>query len=248
MNQDSTDTVISIRDICFSYNGPLVLDHINLEIYSGEFLGIIGPNGGGKSTLLKIILGLLTPLSGYISVLGLLPKKGKSVIGYVPQHNSFTDNFPITVESVVLQGRLGKTRIIGNYTQKDREIAQQAMTQVEILGLSKRSLSDLSGGQHQRVLIARALTMEPEILILDEPTAHVDVRLEEDFFRLLQTLNKKMTIIVVSHDIGFISRYVNRVACLNQTLVCHETAAISGKIIDQLYGTRVRIIDHIHSL
>ncbi|CAB1276695.1 metal ABC transporter ATP-binding protein [Candidatus Nitrosacidococcus tergens] len=248
MNQDSINTAISIRDICFSYNGPLVLDHINLEIYSGEFLGIIGPNGGGKSTLLKIILGLLTPLSGYISVLGLPPKKGKLTIGYVPQHNSFIDNFPITVESVVLQGRLGKTRIIGNYTQKDREIAQQVMAQVEILGLSKRPLSDLSGGQHQRVLIARALTTEPEILILDEPTAHVDVRLEKDFFRLLQTLNKKMTIIVVSHDIGFISRYVNRVACLNQTLVCHETATISGKIIDQLYGTKVRIIDHIHLL
>lgn len=240
------DLMISIKDVCFSYIGPMVLRHINLEVSRGEFLGLVGPNGGGKSTLLKMILGLLKPLSGQISVLGLPPRQGRSVIGYVPQHTAFIEDFPITVEAAVLQGRLGKTRIIGGYTREDRALARRAMEQVEILGLSACPLADLSGGQRQRVLIARALAVEPEILILDEPTAHVDLRLEESFFHLLEQLNKQMTIVVVSHDIGFISHYVNRVACLNQTLICHETAAISGKIIEQLYGASVRMIDHIH--
>ncbi|BAW80911.1 metal ABC transporter ATP-binding protein [Candidatus Nitrosoglobus terrae] len=238
--------LVSIKNVCFSYIGPLVLDHINLEVSRGEFLGLVGPNGGGKSTLLKIILGLLKPLSGRVLVLGLPPEQGRSAIGYVPQHTAFVDNFPITVEDAVLQGRLGKTKIIGGYTHKDRIFARHAMEQMEILRLSNRSLADLSGGQRQRALIARALAVGPEILILDEPTAHVDLRLEENFFRLLEQLNKEMTIIVVSHDIGFISHYVSRVACLNQTLVCHETAAISGEMIEQLYGANMHMIDHIH--
>jgi zinc transport system ATP-binding protein len=240
------DLIISIKDVCFSYTGPMVLRHINLEVHRGEFLGLVGPNGGGKSTLLKIILGLLKPLSGQISVLGLPPEQGRSAMGYVPQHTAFVEDFPISVEAAVLQGRLGKTRLVGGYTREDRILARRAMEQVEIIGLSARPLAALSGGQRQRVLIARALTVEPEILILDEPTAHVDLRLEESFFHLLEQLNKQMTIVVVSHDIGFISHYVNRVACLNQTLMCHETASISGKIIEQLYGASVRMIDHIH--
>lgn len=240
------DLIISLKNVCFSYTGPRVLDHINLEVHRGEFLGLVGPNGGGKSTLLKIMLGLLKPLSGQILVLGLPPERGRSVMGYVPQHVAFIEDFPVSVEAAVLQGRLGKTRFIGGYTREDRILAQRAMEQVGILGLSARPLAALSGGQRQRVLIARALVIEPEILILDEPTAHVDLRLEESFFHLLEQLNKQMTIIVVSHDIGFVSHYVNRVACLNQTLMCHETAAISGEIIEQLYGASVRMIHHTH--
>lgn len=241
------NSIISVKDVCFSYLGPMVLEHINLEVRCGEFLGLVGPNGGGKSTLLKIILGLLKPLSGQVSVLGLPPERGRAAIGYVPQHTVFADDFPISVESAVLQGRLGKTRAIGGYRREDRAMARRAMEQVEILEFSSRPLAALSGGQRQRVLIARALAVEPEILILDEPTAHVDLRLEESFFRLLKQLNKQMTIMVVSHDIGFISHYVNRVACLNQTLMCHETAAVSGEVIEQLYGAGVRLIDHTHS-
>lgn len=240
------ELVISIKDVCFSYSGPKVLERINLEVYRGEFLGLVGPNGGGKSTLLKIILGLLRPLSGQVSVLGLSPEQGRAAMGYVPQHTAFAEDFPISVEAAVLQGRLGKTRVIGGYTREDRAFARRAMEQVEILGLGARPLAALSGGQRQRVLIARALAMEPEILILDEPTAHVDLRLEENFFHLLKQLDQQMTIIVVSHDIGFISHYVNRVACLNQTLICHETAAVSGEIIKQLYGASVHMIDHTH--
>lgn len=238
--------VISIENLSFSYAGPLVLKCVNLEVHRGEFLGLIGPNGGGKSTLLKIILGLLKPLSGQVSVLGLPPLKGRAAIGYVPQHTAFAEDFPLSVEGAVLQGRLGKTSGIGGYTAKDRVRARYAMEQAEILDLGARPLAALSGGQRQRMLIARALAVEPEILILDEPTAHVDPRLEESFFHLLKKLNEQMTIIVISHDIGFISHFVNRVACLNQTLVCHETAALSGKIIGQLYGANVRMINHLH--
>ncbi len=164
----------------------------------------------------------------------------------MPQHTAFAADFPLSVEGAVLQGRLGKTWSIGGYTAEDQTCAQRAMEQVEILDLRTRPLAALSGGQRQRMLIARALAVEPEILILDEPTAHVDLRLEESVFHLLKALNQRMTIIVVSHDIGFISHFVNRVACLNQTLVCHETAAINGRIIEQLYGANVRMINHLH--
>lgn len=242
----SHNPAISIENLNFSYAGPLVLKCINLQVQRGEFLGLIGPNGGGKSTLLKIILGLLNPLSGRVSVLGLPPVKGRSAIGYVPQHSVFVEDFPLSVEGVVLQGRLGKTSGIGGYTPEDRARARHAMEQAEILELGARPLAALSGGQRQRMLIARALAVEPEILILDEPTAHVDLRLEESFFHLLKKLNEQMTIIVVSHDIGFISHFVNRVACLNQTLVCHDTAALTGNIIGQLYGANVRMINHLH--
>lgn len=242
----SHDSAISLRAVCFSYSGPVVLKDINLEVHPGEFLGLVGPNGGGKSTLLKIILGLLSPLSGQVSVLGLPPVKGRTAIGYVPQYTAFAADFPLSVEGAVLQGRLGKTGSIGGYTAEDRVCAQRAIEQVEILDLRTRPLATLSGGQRQRMLIARALAVEPEILILDEPTAHVDLRLEESVFHLLKTLNQRMTIIVVSHDIGFISHFVNRVACLNQTLICHETAAIDGRIIEQLYGANVRMINHLH--
>jgi zinc transport system ATP-binding protein len=240
------DIVISLKDVNFSYTGPPVLTHINLEVARGEFLGLVGPNGGGKSTLLKIILGLVEPISGEVLVFGLPPARGRAAIGYVSQHTVFAMDFPISVEEAVLQGRLGKTRRFGGYTHADRICARHAMAQVEILGLSSYPLAALSGGQRQRVLIARALAVDPEILILDEPTAHVDLRLEESFFHLLKQLNQHITIVVVSHDLGFISHYVTRVACLNQTLVCHETAAISGKIIKQLYGASVRMIDHLH--
>jgi zinc transport system ATP-binding protein len=238
--------VIEVKDVSFSYDGPLVLEHIDLTIDRGEFLGLVGPNGGGKSTLLKIILGLLQPVTGSVTVLGRSPKQGRRDIGYVPQFTVFSRDFPISVEDTVLLGRLGKTRRWGGYRGKDREVAQRVMHETELFNLRHRRLSTLSGGQLQRVLIARALACEPEVLILDEPTANIDFRSEKDIFDLLKHLSEKPTIIVVSHDIGFISQYVNRVACLNRTLVCHQTGAINGEIIKELYAAPVRMIRHIH--
>ena len=237
---------ISIDDVSFGYGGPMILDHVSLEILDGEFLGIVGPNGGGKSTLLKLILGLLFPDSGRIKVLGKSTKQGRAAIGYVPQYAAFERSFPITVEQAVLLGMMGKTRSLFGYSKEDYKCALDALRETEIDNLKERLLNTLSGGQLQRVLIARALVSRPKILILDEPTSNIDSRVEEDIFDLLKKLNERSTILVVSHDIGFISGYVNRVACLNRTLVCHETAAISGKTIEELYGAPVHMIQHSH--
>jgi len=236
--------VIVLEDVSFTYGGPLVLEHVNLSVERGEFLGIVGPNGGGKSTLLKLILGLLQPTQGRVLVHDGPPAQARKAIGYVPQFSGFPRDFPIDVEQTVLLGRLGKTRTLAGYRRADHEAAHMAMEETQIRDLGDRVLVTLSGGQLQRVLIARALVCEPEILVLDEPTANIDLRIEVDIFELLKRLCERMTILVVSHDLGFISQYVTRVACLNRTLVCHPTSAISGAMIEQLYGGPVRMIHH----
>ena len=242
----SKEIDISVQDVSFSFAGPKILDHVSLDIYRGEFLGIVGPNGGGKSTLLKLMLGLLEPNAGKITVLGKTPRKGRSSIGYVPQYASFERNFPITVLDTVLLGRIGVKSSLFSYSSEDMEIAKNVLKETETEILQDRLLNTLSGGQLQRVLIARALASKPKMLIMDEPTSNVDMRMEEDIFDLLKRLNAVSTIVVVSHDIAFISEYVARVACLNQTLICHETTAISGETIEKLYGGSVHMIQHAH--
>ena len=239
--------VIQIEDVSFAYPfGPPVLEHIDLAVDEGEFVGLVGPNGGGKTTLLKIMLGLLRPSSGRVRVLGRPPEEGRAEIGYVPQFATFPRNFPISVRDTVLMGRLGRTRPVFGYTRADRSAAEAVMRRTHIESLAGTPIERLSGGQLQRVLVARALVCEPRILILDEPTANIDLRGEEDIFDLLKALNRQLTIVLVSHDISFISRYVNRVACLNRTLVCHGTEAISGELIERLYGEPMRMIHHSH--
>jgi zinc transport system ATP-binding protein len=238
---------ISLDDVSFAYvDGEPALAHVDLQVEPGEFLGLVGPNGGGKTTLLKLVLGLLEPDAGRVRVLGRRPADGREAIGYVPQRTTFARDFPASVEEAVLMGRLGRTRLIGGYRRADRELVRRAMGEAQILELKDRRLSTLSGGQFQRVLIARAIVTEPSILILDEPTANVDQRVETDVFELFKELNRRMTVVVVSHDLGFISSYVTRVACLNRTLVCHHTADITGEMIEQLYSTPVRMIEHRH--
>jgi zinc transport system ATP-binding protein len=238
--------VIRLAHVSFSYGGPRVLEDVSLELEQGEFLGLVGPNGGGKSTLLKIVLGLLKPGQGSVKVLGKSPAAARVAIGYVPQHAEFARDFPISVKETVLLGRLGKTRLIGSYRSEDRRRARQVMRETAVLDLKDQRLNTLSGGQFQRVLIARALVCDPQLLILDEPTANIDLRAEEDIFDLFKKLNARMTLIVVSHDIGFISPYISRVACLNRTLVCHRTAEVNGTLIKELYESPVRMIRHIH--
>ncbi|RMG31628.1 MAG: metal ABC transporter ATP-binding protein [Gammaproteobacteria bacterium] len=238
---------IRIEDVSFSYGEVRALEHIDLEIREGEFVALVGPNGGGKSTLLRILLGLLEPDSGRVELLGRPPEIGRRAVGYVPQAVHFDRDFPLRVRDMVLMGRLGTggTRRIG-YTREDHARAEDAMRRTEILHLAERQIGTLSGGQFQRALIARALTSDPRILILDEPTANIDQRSESDIFELFRALNARMTILVVSHDIGFISRYVDRVACLNRTLLCHETREVDQKVLERLYGMPVREIAHRH--
>lgn len=251
---NSQPNVVMLQEVTFSYGAAPVLERIELRVTEGEFLGIVGPNAGGKSTLLKLILGLLEPQSGRIRVLGRRPQEARNLLGYVPQYPSFPRDFPITVEQAVLLGRIGtRSRrswlgalAPGANTKADYLAARQALLEVEADDLAQRQIGSLSGGQLQRVLLARALVGEPSILILDEPTANIDQRLESDIFDLLKRLNARLTILVVSHDLAFISSYVTRVACINRTLICHHTDAIDGQVIQDLYGENVRMVAHQH--
>lgn len=241
-----SNPAVEIRDLAFSYDGARVLEDINLDIDAGEFFGLIGPNAAGKSTLLKLMLGLLEPDRGTLSVLGGRPAASRRKLGYVPQFPTFQRDFPINVADVVISGRIGLAVPFGGYASADRGKAAEVMAALEIEDISGQQVAALSGGQTQRMLIARALACDPAILIMDEPTSNIDIRSEQDIFSLLRIYNSRMTIIVVSHDIGFISSYVGRVGCLNRTLVCHKTAELSGRDINELYGMGIRMIDHRH--
>ncbi len=238
---------IEIRDLNFSFNDLPILENINMTIEVGDFAGLVGPNGGGKTTLLKLIMGLYKIQSGTIRLFGQSIKKHRKRIGYVPQYANFNSDFPISVLDTVLQGRLGITRSFAGYGRKDKEIAYKVMQETEIQHLAHRSIQALSGGQLQRVLVARALATEPEILLLDEPTANIDQRSEKDIFDLFKDINQRMTILIISHDIGFVSDYINRVFCLNKTLVCHDASPVTSDTIHALYGDHVSEIHHLHS-
>ena len=236
--------ILTVRNVSFSYTGPRILEDVSLSVVAGDFLGLIGPNAGGKSTLLKLILGLLEPHRGEIRLFGDKPIATRRQVGYVPQHPEFARDFPISVEQVVLTGRLGTTRWWGPPTRRDRSAARAVMDRTEVAPLARRAIGSLSGGQLQRVLLARALVAGPRLLILDEPTSNLDLRMESEIFDLLRDLTPQVTIIIVSHDVGFISKYVTRVACLNRTLSLHETVPISGRIIQDLYDGDVRMVEH----
>ena len=242
----TSDSAIHISDINFSFDKLSILENINMTIEQGDFAGLIGPNGGGKTTLLKLILGLYKPQSGTITLFGEALKKKRKIIGYVPQYANFSSDFPISVKDTVLQGRLGLTACFGFYNQQDKIIVDKVMQETEITPLAQRPIQSLSGGQMQRVLVARALATEPEIMLLDEPTANIDQRAEKDIFDLFKTINKRMTILVISHDIGFVSDYINKVFCLNKTLVCHDSTPVTSDTIHTLYGGHISEVQHSH--
>ena len=236
--------VIAIENVSFSYDGAPVLEGANLTIGQGDFVSIIGPNGGGKTTLLKIILGLLKPKSGTVRVFGMTPEQARPLVGYMPQHVNLDPQFPVSVMDVVLMGRLGNGPRLGPYRRKDRLAAQAAIKEVRLLDLRKRPFSTLSGGQQQRVLIARALASEPRLLLLDEPTAGLDLHVEGEFLELLRELNKRLTVALVSHDVGFVSQYAKNVVCVKRNVRMHPTSEITGEIIQEIYGGDVRMVRH----
>ncbi len=238
--------VIRIKDVSFSFGGPAVLRDINVDLLHGEFIGLVGPNGGGKSTLLKLILGLLEPTTGHIEVLGHSPSVGRAGIGYCPQFVSFSRQFPISAGELVMLGCLNSGLSLGGFGAKERTSARTAMQATDTEALWARPVGELSGGELQRVLIARALATEPKILILDESTANVDHHAGLEIFELLRSLNENMTIIVVSHDIGFISSYVTRVACLNHSVEVHPVTEINDEVLQRMYTGAIGMIDHAH--
>ncbi len=236
--------VVEFRNLSYAYNTHLALEDINITVEENDFWGIVGPNGGGKTTLLRLILGFLRPTIGEVKVFGGDPDKVRPQIGYVPQHSEFDRDFPILVADVVLMGRLRPGSLFNRFTTADYQAAQTAMTDVNVHQLRNRKFGTLSGGEMQRVLIARALATAPRLLILDEPTASVDSHLEHDIYELLRRLNQKTTIILVSHDLGFISAYVNNVACLNRRLVSHRPDQISKEMIDEAYRGNTHMLQH----
>jgi zinc transport system ATP-binding protein len=240
-----TDAIISLENVWFSYDSVSVLEDVSLTVYANDFLGIIGPNGGGKTTLLRIMLGLTPPDRGSVSVMGGKPQEHRIAIGYVPQYRTFDFGYPISVMDVVLMGRLGHIhRPFRKYGEKDREIAHHALEEMGISDLWDRRISNLSGGQQQKVILARALATEPRVLLLDEPTNHVDVQTEVHFFEILKQLHEKMAIVVVSHDIGAISEHVGRVACLNRRLFIHESGEITEEMLAETYQCPIELIAH----
>lgn len=239
---------IEFDRVGFSYGQQPVLDQVSLRVPEGEFLALIGPNGGGKSTLVKLVLGLIEPSYGRVSVLGQPPRQAARRVGYVPQFSHFPRDFPISVRETVLHGRLGRRAWWLPLNQQDRRVADDALAQTDVLDLATRPIASLSGGHLQRVLLARALATEPQILLLDEPTAHVDTQSECNLFDRLAAFGTRMTIVVVSHDVGLVSRYVSNVACLNHTLLCHSTVPLQPGVLEQLYGEPVRMVDHVHDV
>lgn len=244
MQRRERKRVVQAKNVSFFYSSQPALERVTFDILEKEFFGIVGPNGGGKTTLLKLILGLLTPMKGEISVFGKNPKEARKMIGYVPQYARFDFDFPISVEEVVLTGRLGHSRIFGPYKAEDRASAYEAIQAVGITHLSGRRLGSLSGGERQRTLIARALVSDPSLLLLDEPTASVDIGAEENIYELLKKLNDRITIVLVSHDIGFVTRFVDKVACINKTLICHPATRLTAQDILSMYGETVHHIHH----
>jgi zinc transport system ATP-binding protein len=207
--------IIRIRDLSFSYDGRPFLEEISLCIYSDDFLGIIGPNGGGKTTLLKLILGILKPDSGVIEVFDKSPREGRAQIGYLSQFVDIDFDFPITAREVVLLSRLAG-RLIKRYSQADKTAAEDALRQMKIWDLRNRKLNQLSGGEKQRVFVARALANRPRLLLLDEPMSNIDIHVQEAFYEILSDLHRSIAIVVVDHNLDMLSRYVKEVACINK--------------------------------
>jgi len=236
--------IIELKNVWVSFEDQIVLEDINLSIRKEDFLGVIGPNGAGKTTLLKLILGLIKPDRGEVLVLGRQPKDARKFIGYVPQTTVFDKEFPISVWEVVLLGRLNQVGWSRRFSQEDKKMTEEALKTVQMWNLKDRQIGQLSGGQRQRVFIARALVQSPKLLILDEPTASVDKPMQVGVYDLLEKLKKEMTIILVSHDIGAVASFVNKIACLNRKLFYHDSKEITAEHLEAVYECPVDLIAH----
>ena len=236
--------VISIQHLWAGYNGEPVLEDINLSVNELDFIGLIGPNGGGKTTLLRVLLGLLAPMRGKVRVMGADVAEGRRHIGYVPQTVAFDRDFPISVWDVAQMGRLGTRRILQRYTAADSEIIAQALRNVDMLHLRDHPIGQLSGGQRQRVYVARALATEPKILLLDEPLSSVDPQVSSSIYELLSRLNERITILLISHDMSAISAHVKTVGCLNRRLFYHGQKQITPDMMQAAYGCPIDLIAH----
>lgn len=231
--------ILELKDITAGYDDLTVLQHINFEISDSDFIGIIGPNGGGKTTLLKVILGLIKPFSGEI----IYNTSKQNLFGYLPQNNRFDQRFPINTTEVVLSGLMSEKGLYRSYTRQDREKAAELLEKYGMGDYKKSPIGDLSGGQMQRVFLCRAIISSPRVLVLDEPTTYVDSLFEKEFYSILKELNKNMAIIMVSHDLGTICSYVKTIACVNRGLHYHHSNQISAEQLAS-YNCPIELITH----
>ena len=240
----TSQEIASLKEVWAHYDGVTALEGVTLSLHERDFLGTIGPNGGGKTTLLKIMLGLLKPSQGEVRILGDSPEKQRKLIGYIPQYSLFDRDFPVSVWDVALMGRLGRARRFRKYADADEQATLSALETVGMVDLKDSQIGKLSGGQQQRVFLARALVTEPKLLLLDEPMASVDVSLQTGLYELLEKLTEKMAIVMVSHDIGAISVHVNKIACLNRKLFYHNSKEIRAEELEATYKCPVQLIAH----
>jgi len=239
----SSVPAICFHDVAFGYGAEPVLAEVNFDIYPSEYVCVVGPNGGGKTTLLKLALGLLKPDKGRIRIFGQAPEKARGTLGYVPQHLHFDPAFPVRALDVVLMGRVGPGQF-GFASGEDRKQAEAALDQVGLAGQAQQQFAALSGGQRQAVLIARALAGAPQALLLDEPDAHIDPERRENFRRLLDRLPAGITRVLVSHNMDFVAGGVEKVICVHGDVHVHPTSALSPERIQEIFGGDLRLIRH----
>lgn len=226
------------------YDETTALENVSLEVYHDDFLGIIGPNGGGKTTLVKAILGTI-PYSGEVVYSPTLSERGHRLIGYLPQQAEFDRSFPISVIEVVMSGLQAEKGLMKRYSTADRKRAMQLLEMAGIADIAERQISEISGGQMQRALLCRAVILEPKLLILDEPTNFVDNQFENELYTLLRHLNERMAIVMVSHDLGTITSVVKSIVCVNRTVHRHDSNVITAEQLEN-YHCPIQIISHGH--
>ncbi|MCP4149208.1 MAG: ABC transporter ATP-binding protein [bacterium] len=240
----SKKKILELNSVYAGYNGHFVLEDISLTVYENDFIGVIGANGSGKTTLLKVILGLLQPARGELNF---FMKNGgashKKNIGYMPQASMFDKKFPIRVIDVVLSGLISKVGVFRQFSKRHKVKAEEILAGMDALHLKDKAIGELSGGQMQRVFLARALVSSPGLLVLDEPNTFVDKHFEENFYEILKELNKEMAIILVSHDLGMINSYVKTIACMDRHLHYHDSSEITAELLDS-YNCPIDLITH----
>lgn len=233
------DTILELKHVTAGYEGRPVLEDVSLQVHEKDFIGVIGPNGGGKTTLLKIILGLLKPDKGEV----VYQRSKHNLFGYLPQNSRFDRNFPIHVTEVVLSGLLSEKGLTGHYTREDRKKAEMLLEKYGMGHYLNTPIGELSGGQMQRVFLCRAIVSSPQLLILDEPTTYVDCDFEKELYNILRELNQTLSIIMVSHDLGTICSYVKTIACVNRGLHYHHSNLISPEQLKS-YRCPIELISH----
>lgn len=236
--------IIQLHHISAAYENKQVLEDINLTVYDKDFLGVIGPNGGGKTTLMKIILGLLSPTRGDIHFFQNGIETSAISMGYLPQYNSIDKKFPISVYDVVLSGLNQQKSLFRRFSPQQHEQVQHTITRMGLDGLEKRAIGQLSGGQLQRALLGRALVSNPQVVILDEPNTYIDKRFEAQLYTLLEEINKDCAIILVSHDIGTVLQNVKTIACVNGTLDYHPDTELPSEWLEEHFGCPIDLVGH----